>query len=261
MTNFIRVAVSDGVARLTLARPDIRNAVNPDLLAQLADAISYVVADQDVHVIVLAGDGPVFSAGGDLNGLKQSAMLTERPAEAALLAAALEPARQLLASPKPSIALIRGAAAGGGLALALACDFRIATQGSKLAYAYARIGLAGDLGATWLLTQLLGARAAFRFAMTPYLDASDARAIGLVDDVVANEALEEAGEAFVDRLLSVPPAAAAAIKANLRAAASLDFEAAGRLEAESFARLRHTADHREAIDAFLERRSPSFSNR
>lgn len=191
--------------------------------------------------------------------VKEGVTLLDRSSEAALLAAALEPDRRLLHSSKPSIALIRGAAAGGGLALALACDFRIASAGSKLSFAYGRVGLAGDLGATWLLTNLLGPRAAFRFAMAPYLEASAAQASGLIDEVVDDDKLEQAGRALAVQLLATPPAATAAIKRNLRQASRIDFEACGRLEAETFVRLRRTLDHREAIDAFLERRTAHFT--
>ncbi|MET0371370.1 MAG: enoyl-CoA hydratase-related protein [Sphingobium sp.] len=258
MGDWIETNVADGVATLSLNRPEARNAVNPLLLAELTATIARCEADPAVRVLVLTGTGPVFSAGGDLKGLNATAQ-ADRPEEADLLAAALAPARALLMSPKPSICLLRGAVAGGGLALALGCDFRLAVSGTKIVFAYGRIGLAGDLGATWLLADLIGPRAAFRFAMRNQLIADEARAIGLVDAVADEGDIDALLAEHVAMLLATPPAAAAAIKANLRAAASLDYDAAGTLEADTFGRLRRTADHREAIDSFLTRRTPRFT--
>lgn len=258
MDGWIDVQVQNGVATLTLNRPDARNAINPFLSAELTAAVAQCDIDPAVRIIVLTGAGPVFSVGGDLKGLNASAK-ADRPEEADLLAAALAPARALLMSGKPSLCLLRGAVAGGALALALACDFRLAVSGTKIVFAYGRIGLAGDLGVTWLLADLLGPRAAHRFALRNQVLAEEALRLGLVD-AVANEAdIDGLLADHAAMLIATPPAAAAAIKTNLRAATSLDYDAMGGLEAETFRRLRRTADHREAIDSFLTRRVPRFT--
>lgn len=258
MGDWIETTIVDSVATLALNRPEARNAINPLLLAELTEAIAQCDSDPLVRLIVLTGAGPVFSAGGDLKGLAATAQV-DRPEEADLLAAALAPAQALLASAKPSICVLRGAVAGGALALALACDFRLAAAGTKIVFAYGRIGLAGDLGTTWLLADLLGPRAAFRFAMRNQVSAQEACAMGLIDAVADEDQFEALLRDHLVMLLATPPAAAAAIKANLRAASSIDYVAAGRLEAETFGRLRRTADHREAIASFLERRAPRFT--
>lgn len=248
----VRSVDDGGVRTLVLDRPGGQNAVGPDMQAALATALDRAGDDPRVHVVVLTGAGDMFSAGGDVQGLRDGLDARDPQREAEGLAFALRVIRHILAFPKPTIALLNGAAAGGGLALALACDMRIAAEGAKLAYAYAMIGLAGDFGINWLLARLIGPARARSVAFGGPLSAAEALRLGLVDRVVPADALAATGMGQARALAALSPPALAAIKRNLDAAL-LGFEEASALEQESFLVLRGSPEHRAAIDAMLER--------
>ena len=158
MTQDLLEAVKDRVALLTLHRPDRLNAISRDMLDALLEAMPRLAADPDVGVVVLAGAGRGFCAGGDVKAMAEGregddASLEEK---AQNLRARMEVSRWLHEMPKPPIAMVRGAAAGAGLSLALACDRRIASDNSKYCTAFARVGYSGDFGGSYFLTQLVG---------------------------------------------------------------------------------------------------------
>jgi len=249
----IDVADADGVRTLTLDRPGAHNAVGPDMLALLHDAIEAAAADDAIRALVLTGAGRMFSAGGDLGLLLASIDSRDPVAERAALAKAVKPVDALLRFPKPSIAMVNGAAAGGAIALTLACDLRIASTEALFAYAYPRIALAGDLGMNWLLARLLGPARARRVALASSVSAQEALRMGLVDDLAAPDDLAATVAESARRLAKLSPLAVAAVKRNLDAASALSFADACAMEADSFVALRGAPDHRAAVEAMLKR--------
>lgn len=240
----------DGARWLTLDRPGAHNAIGTDMLAQLTAAIEAARGD-GIRCLVLTGEGAMFSAGGNLSALKGSIAKRDVAAERSALDAASDTVRLLAEFPAPTLAGINGPAAGGGLALALACDMRVMQSDARLAYAYDRIGLAGDLGINWLLVRLIGSARARAVALGGAVPAERALAMGLVDICAPADDFAAQLSALAARMARLPQAAAAAIKRNLDAAAHQDFATAAAQENASFQSLRADPEHRTAIEAML----------
>jgi len=255
--------VEDGLGIITLNRPDRRNAIGFDLASQLADVTEAMASDDRARAVLLRGAGATFCVGGDINdmdaGYHDGVPLHHR---IATLRAVTRCSELLHDMRKPTIAAIHGAAAGGGLALALACDLRIAARGTKITTAFARIGLAGDFGGTWLLTRLLGsARARELYFLSPLMLADAAVAIGLVTQLAEAEGFETAAEDFARGVAAGPSAALALMKDSLNHAEVSGFGATLDVEARNQTLAMLTEDHREAAQAFLEKRPPRFTGR
>jgi len=256
--------VKDGVALLTLNRPDRLNAMSPAMLDGLLEALPRLAASADVGVVVLTGAGRAFCAGGDVKAMaegreQEGASLEER---AQGLRARMEVSRWLHEMPKPTIAMVRGAAAGAGLSLALACDLRVAGDSARFATAFARVGYSGDFGGSWFLTQIVGtARARELYYTADILDAAAALAMGLVNRVVPDGRLEEETLALAGRLARGPRVAYRYMKRNFNAAETVTLAEALDLEAWHHTRCGLTEDHREAARAFVEKREPVFRGR
>lgn len=254
------VAVTDGVATLTLNRPDRLNAFAGTMRQELADAIDALDADQSVRVIVITGAGRGFCAGADVGYLAE---LSER-GDADGLAALVEAGRRVVGtirqSAKPVIASVNGVAAGGGANLALACDIRIASDQARLAQSFNRIGLHPDWGATYFLPRLVGPSKALELFWTgDVLDAAECLRLGLFNRVVAHGALEETTAGFA-RLLAARPTEPTRL-AKRAVYDSLDRTLPEMLDFELESQLHcfRTADAREGIRAFVEKRSPNFT--
>ena len=263
---------ADGVTLLTLDRPERLNAMNAELISDLHHALDAVAGDSSCRVVVLTGAGRGFCAGLDLGGygLVPGAAAGEGRAQAGLRVqqhiASLVP--KLRALRQPVIAAVNGAASGGGLALALASDVRVAAASARFNVAFVRIGLSGcDIGVSWLLPRLVGASKAFELLLTGRLiDAEEADRIGLVSRVVPDGGV-------VDAALSIAAEIAGQITANSpfgvwmtkevmwsnlevpSLQAGIDLENRTQILAST------TEDHREAVAAFLEKRPPVFRNR
>ncbi len=253
----------DGVAVLTLNRPDRLNALSPVMLDALREATARLAADPAIGAVVLTGAGRGFCAGGDVKAMAEgrSADLTleERAHE---LRERMEVSRTLHEMPKPTIAMVRGAAAGAGLALALACDLRIASDAAKLGTAFARVGYSGDFGGSYFLTKLVGtAKARELYFTAELLDAARALALGIVNRVVPDAELEAETLALAARLAKGPRVAHRYMKWNLNAAESGSLADVLDLEAWHQARTGATEDHREAAKAWVEKREPVFRGR
>jgi len=249
------------VVTLTLNRPERLNAFTPDMPARLSDALLRCDSDDSVGAVVLTGAGRAFCAGGDV---KRMVSVGAAPTAdtAATLRAKMNAAQLLHCMSKPTLAVINGAAAGAGLSLALACDFRIAGASAIFTTAFAKIGLPGDFGGSFFMSRLLGsAKARELYFLSPLLDATQALALGLVNRVTPDEELQAAGAQFARELASGPTAAYGYMKRNLNAAESgtlaelLDMEALHQIAAGS------TEDHRQAARAFAEKRTPVFTGR
>ena len=256
-------SLQDGVLTLTLNRPDSLNALNAPLVIALKAALEEASRDAEVGAIVLRGAGRGFSAGGDLRegatprwqGDAANAHEEWRDS----LRGAMEASRLLHQIPKPTIAMIRGPAAGAGLSLAAACDLRIASTTAILTTAFVKVGFSGDFGITYFLTRLVGtAKARELMLLSDKIDAAEALRIGLVNRVVPDEALEAQTMAVAKQIASGPRIANRYIKQNLNAAEEGRLEEMFEMEASNLTRTRLTQDHAEAAKAFIEKRPAVF---
>ena len=256
--------VKDGVAVLTLNRPDRLNAMSRPMLDALLEALPRLAEDPAVGVVVLTGAGRGFCAGGDVKAMAEGDELGGQTMEerAQALRSRMETSRWLHEMPKPTIAMMRGPAAGAGLSLAMACDMRIASDTVKLGTAFARVGYSGDFGGSYYLTQLVGtAKARELYFTADLLDAQQALGLGLVNRVVADARLEEETMALASRLARGPRVAYRYMKRNMNAAESASLKEMLDLEAWNHTRTGMTEDHREAARAFVEKREPQFKGR
>ena len=254
----------DGVAVLTLNRPDRLNAMSRPMLDALLEALPRLAEDPAVGVVVLTGAGRGFCAGGDVKAMAEGNELGGQTMEerAQALRSRMETSRWLHEMPKPTIAMMRGPAAGAGLSLAMACDMRIASDTVKLGTAFARVGYSGDFGGSYYLTQLVGtAKARELYFTADLLDAQQALGLGLVNRVVADARLEEETMALASRLARGPRVAYRYMKRNMNAAESASLKEMLDLEAWNHTRTGMTEDHREAARAFVEKREPQFKGR
>jgi 2-(1,2-epoxy-1,2-dihydrophenyl)acetyl-CoA isomerase len=264
MTTDLLETVKDGVAVLTLNRPDRLNAMSRPMLDALLEALPRLAEDAAVGVVVLTGAGRGFCAGGDVKAMAEGNELGGQTMEekAQALRARMETSRWLHEMPKPTIAMLRGPAAGAGLSLAMACDMRIASDTARLGTAFARVGYSGDFGGSYYLTQLVGtAKARELYFTADLLDAQQALGLGLVNRVVPDARLEEETMALASRLARGPRVAFRYMKRNMNAAESASLKEMLDLEAWHHTRTGMTEDHREAARAFVEKREPQFKGR
>ncbi|WIM12081.1 MAG: Enoyl-CoA hydratase [Enhydrobacter sp.] len=264
-TNELLCVVREGVALITLNRPEARNALSDKLTPALRTQIRERGGDPDVGVILITGAGTAFCSGGDVKGMggrgaRGQMSFEERLADLRWRQANLTGA--LVALRKPTIAALPGAAAGAGLALALACDIRIAARSAFVSTGYARIGLSGDYGIAWLMTRAVGSARARELMFTgERVDAERCERIGLVNRVVDDASLQGEAFALAKSLAEGPRLALASMKDNLDDALHIDYATALHREAERLVRASRTADHKEAVQAFVEKRKPVFKGR
>lgn len=254
--------IRDRVAVITLNRPEARNSLSDYLTPALRRMIKQCGEDPNVGALLITGAGTAFCAGGDVKGMgsnssKKEIAIEERVADLRIRQRTLTGA--LVAVRKPTVAALPGPAAGAGMALALACDIRIASESAIMSTGYARIGLTGDYGIAWLLTRLVGtSRARELMFLSERIDARRCEALGLVNRVVPDAELREAAFALAKSLAEGPSVAFAHIKDNLDHAVSSDFLDSMDLEAENMVRSARTIDHKEAVRAFIDKRKPTF---
>jgi len=246
--SFITVARDAGVATIILNRPDKLNAftgtMREDLLAALRESVE--------DVVVLTGAGRAFCAGGDVAFMHALQEANDVASFRRLLDAGRDVILQIAAMPKPVIAAVNGVAAGAGCNLALACDYRIASETAKLSESFVKIGLHADWGGTWLLPRLVGRSRAMEILMTGRMvDAAEAQAIGMVDRVVT-DALVEA-QTLARAIAEAPATAVIAMKRALAAAETNDLRAQLELEAAHQVECFQSEDARTRIAAFAKK--------
>ncbi len=279
MTEVLTREMDEGVLILTLNRPDRLNALNPPLMRALVEAARDAADDAEVGVVVMRGAGRAFCAGGDIGGggerpkasSEGSPAAAEREAKAGSetlesrtrwLRGNVELVRLLHEMPKPTLAMVQGAAAGAGLCIAAACDLRIAAENATFLTAFARVGFSGDYGGSYFLTRLLGsAKARELYFLGDRIDAAEALRVGLVNRVVPLEALERETLSLARRLARGPRVAYLYMKRALNAAEDGRLEEVLDLESFQQTRTGMTDDHREAARAFVEKREPVFKGR
>lgn len=263
-TDHLMGRVEDGVAVLTLNRPDRRNALSREMLDALGRVLGDLQADGDVGCVVLTGAGGAFCSGGDVKGM------ADREAEALTYDAIVHRQRlnqravsgRLWEMPKPTIAALPGPAAGAGLAIALACDLRYAADSAFLMTAFARVGFSGDYGGTWFLTRLVGtAKARELYYFSERVSAPEAERLGLLNGVFPAEELPDEVLRRARRLANGPRVAYRYMKENLNRAVNGELGECLDLEATHHIHTGTTEDHREAARAFVEKREPEFRGR
>ena len=259
-------AEGGGVAAITLNRPEARNALSPEMMDDLADALERS-GNTGVRAVLITGSGGAFCAGADVRGFTQA--LEKGPAE---ISAHLEDQagklhRQVILKirqlPKPVIAAVDGVAAGAGVGLALACDLRIASESARFVLAYSNIGATADGGSTYFLPRLVGpGRTMELYLLNEPVGAQRALELGLVNRVVAAEDLQEESKELARRLASGPTAAYGRAKALIdRLGPSKRLESQLDEETKAIAEITQTHDFQEGIRAFVEKRPPQFQGR
>jgi 2-(1,2-epoxy-1,2-dihydrophenyl)acetyl-CoA isomerase len=252
--------VRDGVAHLTLNRPDAANALNLELSQELYDAMLRCDEDPAVRAVLLAGSGKMFCAGGDLKTF--AARKTDLPAHLKLLTHYIHGAISLMARMDPPvISAVNGTVAGGGLGLVFGADLVIAAESARFTMAYTRAALSPDASTSFFLPQLVGLRRALDLALTNrVLSAREAMEWGIVNRVVPDAELPAAAQKLAAELAAGATAAFGAAKRLLRDSFNDTLETHLQAEARAIAGRSGTAEAREGIAAFLEKRAPRFRN-
>jgi len=259
--------VADHIARITLNRPERRNALNVGAYAELQKGFEEAHRDPEVRCVIVTGADPSFCSGDDVLELMASPEAQARNARPAedLPAAALQPtpaAMAALSCDKPVIAAVNGAAVGWGMELALFADIRIASDKARFGELFIKRGLVSDVGGFYRLPQVVGpAKAAELLFTGDIIDAAEALRIGLVTQVAPHAELMDAAMALARRIAVNPPLALVAYKQGLRKFAVSDAREAGTWAIGEIRRLMRTADHREGVASFLEKREPVFQGR
>ena len=252
----------DGVLSIVFNRPERKNALSGEMLTMLNAALQRAALDPKVRCLLLSGAEGSFCVGGDVKGFAAGGGAgggLPMDQRAATLRNSMEASRLLHEMPKPCIAAIEGAAAGAGLSLAMACDIRICGETAKITTAFAKVGLSGDFGGTYFLSQLVGpAKARELYLLSPVLTAQEAFNLGMVTRVVPDAEIEEAARELAMSLAQGPSIALGYIKRNINNAETMSLEACFDAESAHHTRCGETEDHREAAKAFMEKRKAVF---
>lgn len=252
--------VQDGIATITLNRPERLNALTFEVYRELTDTIAALGQEDDVNVLVLTGAGRAFCSGGDVHDIIGE--LFERDMEGLLdfTRMTCDLVKNIRALPKPVIASLNGTTAGAGACIALAADMRIASTEARIAFLFVKVGLSGaDMGAAYLLPRVVGLAKATELLFTgDFISAEEAERIGLYNRVVPVEALTSTTGEFAQRLARGPAFALAKTKEMLNRELIMNLTGALEAEAQAQAICMQHPDYREAYDAFVEKREPKF---
>jgi len=251
-------SIEDGVAVLTLNRPEALNALSMDIRNGLLNAMDRYADDSNVRCIVITGAGRAFCSGGDVKGMGERAQRGyEARARGIQFSNSIPMAMRK--HPKVIIAMVNGVAAGAGMSMALAADLRVGGTSARFTTAFLKIGLSGDWGGTWTLTRLVGtAKARELYLMPDMVSAEEALRLGIINRMAPDEELRATTMEIARRIAEMPQVAVNAVKRNLFAAETESFATTLDLEAFNQARCSQTEDHREAVQAFKEKRKPVF---
>lgn len=258
---FLRLESEGGIATLTLNRPDALNAWNQAMRDEMRDAVRALTEDDALRVLVITGAGRAFSAGEDVRGMKGLSDLGTRGFRR--VARAIHNVfDDIEAIEVPVIAALNGVAAGGGLELALSCDFRIAASGAKFGFPENNVGLIPGSGGCSRLVKLVGLARAKRLVMTgEMVSAERALELGLVEEVVAPGELMARARALAEQLAAKAPLALGLAKLVLNGCLNVDADTGRSLERLGQSILKRTEDHVEGARAFVEKRKPQFKGR
>ncbi len=254
----IRIHNQAGIARVTLARPDVRNAFNAEVIAELSDAFSKLSSADDVRVVVLDGDGASFCGGADINWMRGALELgfdanVEDAKKMSLMFRAIDRCA------KPVIGRIHGAALGGGAGLVAVCDIAIASDDTLFGFTEVKLGIIPAVISPFVLAKIGGSHARALFLTGERFDAARALKIGLVHEVVSATALDAAVERVVKEILTAAPSAVEAAKALVHTVSATSYDESLELTARAIARQRTSPEGQEGLRAFLERRKAEFA--
>lgn len=255
--------LEDGVLTLTFNRPERQNAMTEALGDAFRDATRRAAENPAVRCVAITGAGKAFSAGGDMEGMATfQASDTSFDERVELLRKGTEVVELLHKMPKPTVALINGAAAGAGFVFALACDMRFSLDTAKLTTAFVKIGACGDSGLSYFLPRIVGPAKAYELMyLSDVLTGQEAREIGLVIQTAPAAEFEETARAFAQRLANLPTVAVGLMKQNLIASHSSTLEEVLDLESANMIRSFDTEDHKNAVQAFMNKQHPQFEGR
>ncbi len=257
--SLILSSASGHVTTITLNRPDKLNAFGGAMREELLDALLAAAEDPTCRVVVLTGAGRAFCAGGDVGFMAGLQKVNDEVSFRKLLDAGRAVVKTIVSMEKPVIAAVNGVAAGAGCNLALACDYRLASDAATLGATFVKIGLHPDWGGTYLLPRIVGRSRALELMMTGRIvDASEALAIGMVDRVVPGAGHLEETMKLARLMAAGPPIAIAGIKRALNASGRNDLEAQIDLEAEHQLMAFRSGDAAEGMAAFFEKKPPRF---
>jgi 2-(1,2-epoxy-1,2-dihydrophenyl)acetyl-CoA isomerase len=253
--------IDGSVAVLTLNRPDVLNAFNDELGHQVVEAVNKAAWDEAVRCIVITGAGRAFSSGEDLGALAEGYKAGDVPDLGKTLLDRYNPLiRAVRSASKPVVAAVNGVAAGAGASLALACDFRIASEHAKLVLAFIKVGLVPDSGGVWLLANMVGTARAWELAATGEpLSGDEALRLGLFTKLVPADDFEATWRAFAADLASGPTRAYALTKRLVYGAPDRSLDEQLDEEVDCQGEAGRTADHLEGVQAFLAKRRPNFT--
>lgn len=258
----IALSVADGIGTLTFNRPERGNTSRPQTLAEVCQAMDALAADAAVKAIVIRAKGKHFSAGADFSFLEDLTQMSAVDIKSQIYAHFQGAARRIYHCPKPTVALVQGAAVTVGCELALACDFRIAAEGAFFQESWIKLGLMPPLGGLFLLPRLVGlGRASQMVLRAQAVKADEAERIGLVSEVVAADALAARGQELAAELAAIAPQAYASIKVALHRGLETTMDAEWTSNVLNQSILLGTEDFREGLAAVKGKRAPSFSGR
>ncbi|MFB6110824.1 MAG: enoyl-CoA hydratase/isomerase family protein [Halodesulfurarchaeum sp.] len=260
----VTLDVEDEVATLTLSRPESRNALTHEVAAGISDAIE-AVPDTDARIVVIEGEGPAFSAGGDIQSMNERFEGDGEPLHevtehiASITGQAIADVAECTL---PTVALVDGTAFGAGANLAIAADVVLASDDAEISFGFRQVGLAVDAGTSYLLPRIVGESVALELVYTgELLDAERADDLGIFNHVYEAERFEAEAESMIETIANGPTVALAASKRSIRKGLSSSLREALENEADAQAAVFETHDHEEGVTAFLERREPSFEGR
>lgn len=257
MPRNLRVHKKDAVATIELYRPQKKNSLNGEMRRELEEYLKELAHDRNTRVAIVTGGEEIFCAGADISEIQESASAEEAYQHAREFQLLFD---QIEGLPQPAIAAVSGYALGGGCELALACDFRIASQTAKFGLPEIKIGAFPGGGGTQRLPRLIGASKAKEMIFTgDPIGAEEALSLGLVMKVVPKEKLTEEAQAFAVKLTALPRLALQASKAAINKGLEIDLASGLELEARCFGTLATTHDLKEGTLAFLEKRKPNFT--
>jgi methylglutaconyl-CoA hydratase len=257
MAESIRLVVSEGIARVTLARPEVRNAFNAETIEELHGVFTRITAADDVRAVVLAGEGQVFCGGADINWMRESLELSfdANVADAERMS---DMFRAIDNCPKPVIGQIHGAALGGGAGLAAVCDIAIAADDAIFGFTEVKLGIIPAVISPFVLAKIGASHARALFLTGERFDARRAKHIGLVHEVVPAVEIGAAVVHCLEELFTAGPAAVRAAKMLIRRVVDNDYDDSRAITARAIAQQRTDAEGQEGLRAFLERRQASF---
>jgi 2-(1,2-epoxy-1,2-dihydrophenyl)acetyl-CoA isomerase len=269
-TEFLLGHVEDGVAVLSFNRPASRNALHGDMYEGFNRVLPAIAEDSSIGCVVVTGEGGAFCAGGETLHIAAGHAGESKGAQRPSPVSAIDNLRRRQAEvslalhrmPKLTVAALPGAAAGAGLSIALACDFRVAAERAVITTAFAKIGASGDFGGSWFLTQLVGpSKAKELYMFSDRLTAADAASLGIVNRVFPDAEFDAGWRAFAKKIASGPVLAQRAIKENVNRALVADLATCLDAEAVNMVSTMSSADHRSAVAAFMEKRDAVFTGR